>query len=467
MLQLTIDVGTTQIKCNLFEETVMIKEEKINVMTYYEPGGRVYQKPVEIIESIKQGIQLFLSEGYQFDQLLFSTAMHSIMPVFHEKEYGDLLIWLDQRPSKWIKKFKEDKELAASFYQSTGTPIHEMSPFAKIGYFKKETWFDSVEMWQDIKTCLMEQFVGKTVLDYSVASATGLFNSLDNKWDKDILEYLGISTKQLPQLVDTDWSEEMAEEMKSALGITWPVKVFVGGSDGCLVSLGSYLAHGTSSTVTLGTSGAVRKITKERQLDPEGKTFCYYITKEYWVIGGATNNGGKVLEWAGEMFYENTSIYSKLAHILETSPIGSRGITFLPYISGERAPLWSSEVSGELIGLKLGHQKEDMLRSVIEGILLNTKWLVDIIDLDYRLIALSGGFFKEDFMVELTADVLGRNCLRSDYSEPSYGLIGLASPNKLRRVTNGQSVFVNKNNQNEYEKVYKLFLEQVNTNHNK
>lgn len=461
MHRLAIDIGTTQIKFNLFFENEIISSQKTPVETYYKKGGKVYQKPDEILDSIKQMIKQLTKENQMIEEIYFSTAMHSIMPVFNEGRNQELYIWLDQRPSEWIKSFKQDQEQATLFYQKTGTPIHEMSPFAKIGYFKEEDWFDEVDRWIGIKEYLMKSFTGQEVVDYSVASATGLFNSEELIWDKNILAFLTLDEKKLPQTVDTDWSTKITASLAKELGLSESVTIFVGASDGCLASLGSFVANGTVNTLTLGTSGAVRKLSKTRQLDKAGQSFCYYITKDYWVTGGATNNGGKVLEWASEMLYEESSIFNQLDHILSSSPIGSRGVQFIPYISGERAPLWSRDVRGSFHGLRLGHQKEDMLRSVIEGVLLNTRWIADIIQLEKKTVSLSGGFFDNPLLVELAADVLGRNCIMSPFSEPSFGLLCLVELNKTNRSSNGESIFYNEMNHQAYETVYERFLETV------
>ena len=463
MHQLAIDIGTTQIKFDLFHHNKLIKSKKIAVKTYHEAGGKVYQNPNEIKLAIEAGILYFTKSKEIINQILLSTAMHSIMPVFEGEEPNEVFIWLDQRASKWIETFKKDEVTARRFYQKTGTPIHEMSPFAKIGYFKEKEWFHRVDKWLGIKEWLMLYLTNREVVDYSLASATGLFNSELKTWDEEILSYLSIDQKQLADLVDTNWQTTIDPKVASALGLSLDVTICIGASDGCLASLASYVANGTTNSLTIGTSGAVRKLSQKRQLDKEGQSFCYYLTQDYWVIGGATNNGGKVLEWANDMFYEEGSIYSHLDKVLETSPIGSRGITFLPYISGERAPLWTSEVTGEFLGLRLGHKKEDMVRSVIEGILLNAKWIANIIELDDRSLSLSGGFFNSDSLIELTADCLGRNCLVSAYSEPTFGLIALVSKRTDLRIAQRHRIFYNQENKELYESYYNQFLEKVNS----
>ncbi|MEG0253981.1 gluconokinase [Vagococcus sp.] len=462
MNRLTIDVGTTNIKFNIFEDYKIKESLEMRIETYYEEFGKVYQSPERILRQIKRGIQNLTQKGYDIEDIIFSTAMHSIMPIFETPREEELLIWQDKQASEFVKEFKKTEQ-AISFYKKTGTPIHEMSPFAKIALFKNKGWFSDVKEWIGLKEYLIEAFTNKKVVDYSVASATGLFNIHTKKWDEEILEFVGIEERQLAQLADTDTFYPISKEMAEAVFLSDKVNVYVGASDGCLASYACYLANGTVNTLTIGTSGAVRKVTKEIELDDEGQTFCYYLTKDYWVVGGASNNGGQVLEWANKMLYKesSSSIYKELEHILTHAPIGSHGILFLPYISGERAPLWNSEVHGSFSGLSLGNEREDLLRSIIEGILFNLKLIGDLVELEPRDISVSGGFFEEPILTTLTADIFGKNCIQSQYSEPNFGSICLVSKPTSYVLSEHKRIFFNEENHGAYTKSYINFAKTV------
>lgn len=462
MSRLTIDVGTTNIKFNIFEDYNIKESLEMRIETFYEEFGKVYQSPERIFQQIKRGIQSLTQKGYDIEDVILSTAMHSIMPIFEEPREDELLIWQDKQASHFIQEFKKsDKSLM--FYKKTGTPIHEMSPFAKIASFRHKGWFKDVKEWIGLKEYLIAAFTNERCVDYSVASATGLFNIHTKKWDEEILAFLDIEETQLANLVDTDTYYPISKKLADEIFLSHDVKVYVGASDGCLASYACYLANGTVNTLTIGTSGAVRKITKEIEMDDEGQTFCYYLTKDYWVVGGASNNGGQVLEWANKMFYTDysSSIYKELQHILTQSPIGSRGILFLPYVSGERAPLWDSSVTGTFSGLKLSNEREDILRSVIEGVLFNLKLIGDLIELEPRDISVSGGFFEEPMLTTLTADIFGKNCIQSQYSEPNFGSICLISKPKSYVLSEHKRIFFNEENHNTYNKSYISFAKNV------
>ena len=104
--------------------------------------------------------------------------MHSLMPVINEK-FEEIYIWSDNQASQVIAEFRQSS-LSESFYRQTGTPIHAMSPFAKLLHFKSAGGFDGKTKWYGLKELVMLLFTGAPWIDRSTASATGLY-SLEEK----------------------------------------------------------------------------------------------------------------------------------------------------------------------------------------------------------------------------------------------------------------------------------------------
>lgn len=458
---LAIDIGSTNIKCELFDNNTSIKKVTRQIETSREEGGIVYQYPERIIVHVKRLIRQMTQEGVEIEKIVFSTAMHSVTPVLEMQMDQKMYTWEDCQSTDFVKSFRKTDQ-AQSFYRKTGTPIHEMSPFAKIGSFKAKPWFKDVKQWVGIKELIMQEFTGKLLVDYSVASATGLFNLETKTWDREILEYLDIRKDQLARLVDTNHFELIRPEVAEDLFVSPNVKVYIGASDGCLASYASYLVNGTYGSLTIGTSGAVRKLSREIELDDEGKTFCYYLNDEFWVVGGASNNGGQVLDWADNIFYGRGELYQKLPEIFNESPVGSHNLIFLPYLFGERAPLWRGDVSAKHVGLNGRHTKYDILRSIIEGMIFNLRLVSEQVELDNREISMNGGLFKNEEFQMLVADIFGYNCLVSSYGEPTFGAAVLAEKVENTRVTNQARIFFNEDNHVAYQKYYDHFKDTVN-----
>ena len=441
---LGIDIGTTAIKFTLFstEDYTILDAIKYPVPMNESDAIQSTQVPQVILQLVLKGIKA-LSERYVIDSLVLSSAMHSLIPVVNG-QVGQMYLWSDKRASSIIAQFKENQpELAKRFYRHTGTPIHAMSPFAKLLYFKEEqpAFFASVDQWLDIKAYVMQGLTGQSVVDFSVASATGLFNTLLFEWDHEILTYVSVNQSQLPQAVDTNQAFFITPTMIERLGLPFGTQVYIGASDGTLASYASLIGTGRKISLTVGTSGAVRYLSSERKISDRQITFCYYLAKNQWVIGGATNNGGRTLEWVNELFYDQPfKIFTEIPKALLSSSIGANGLVFLPYINGERAPLWQEDVQGVFAGMTLAHQRQDFIRAICEGILFNLK----VIHSDLRLhekegIALSGGFFAIPSLAQETAAIFGTECLQSDYTEPAFGAVALIGPSivavKQRELT--------------------------------
>src|SRR5690606_23044595 len=144
------------------------------------------------------------------------------------------------------------------------------------------------------------------------------------------------------------------------MGIPEEVPFIIGASDGVLANLGVDAIEPGVLAVTIGTSGAIRTVPSEPKTDPKGRTFCYALTDNHWVVGGPVNNGGIVLRWLRDEFASSEvetakrlgiDSYDVLTKIAEGVNPGADGLLFHPYLTGERAPLWDSNARGSFFGL--------------------------------------------------------------------------------------------------------------------
>lgn len=278
----------------------------------------------------------------------------------------------------------------------------------------------------------MDYFTGKPVIDYATASATGMFDLRKQEWNGEILDYLGLKKEQLATLADTSQKFTMLKEIRELFDFSENIQVIVGASDGTLAAYASYYSTGRSASLTIGTSAAVRQITNTIHLDRKKQNFCYYLKKELLVCGAPSNNGGIVLAWAANHLAENpATFYEALPDLLKETEIGANGLRFYPFLNGERAPYWSNEIKGGFQDLTLQHTRMDMIRSVIEGVLLNIRQLVELVAKKEAL-SVSGGFFQTPVLGQLAANIFGTTCYYAQQNEPIYRLYYLLEqPNRM------------------------------------
>ncbi|HSJ39232.1 MAG TPA: gluconokinase [Planococcus sp. (in: firmicutes)] len=436
---LGVDVGTTSTKAVLFNKPGKILASHTVFYPLHTPNQlTAEQDPEEIFRAVLTSVRETLREsgisGQSLKLVSFSSAMHSLIAV---DASGALLTnsitWADTRSSKHAERIKEDMD-GHEIYLRTGTPIHAMSPLSKLVWLKDEKpeICREAAKFISIKSFIFHKFFGEYVEDHSIASATGLFNLEQLDWDQGALELAGVTKDKLPQLVPTTHQlTGMAPEFAAFMDIRQDVPFIVGASDGVLANLGVNAIDPGVIAVTIGTSGAIRTVSPVPKTDPKGRTFCYVLTKDHWVIGGPVNNGGIILRWLRDEFASSEvetakrlgiDSYDVLTKIAATVSPGADGLLFHPYLTGERAPLWDANARGSFFGLSIHHQKQHMIRSVLEGIVFNLYTVllaVEELTGEPVRIQASGGFARSELWRQLLADVFDKPVIIPESFESS------------------------------------------------
>jgi gluconokinase len=345
--------------------------------------------------------------------IALSSAMHSLLLVDeHGVPITDVLTWADNR-SAHIAAQLHTSTKGESIYNATGTPIHAMSPLCKIRWFKEHEpeIFQHAHKFISIKEYIWWKLFQTYEVDYSIASATGLFNINTLTWHDESLEIAGIRKEQLSIPVDTNFQRHT---VLPTLGIHDAVKIMIGASDGCMANVGSFAKEPGIAALTIGTSGAIRVASKRPVLNFKGMTFNYYLDAKTFICGGPINNGGVVLQWYAQHFLQRAltpETYSIIFKQLDQTSPGAEGLCFLPYLYGERAPLWSSNTCGTFHGIKAHHRQEHFTRAVIEGITLALYHIgvhLHEASLSFDQIHVSGGFVHAPAWLQLLADIFGK-----------------------------------------------------------
>lgn len=408
-----VDIGTSSTKAVLFDQTgKFIHRNAVSYELVTDDSGKAEQDPNEMVQAVKKAVwQLIEDSGIPSKYVravAFSSAMHSLILVDQNNQpITPVITWADKRSAKAAEHIKR-KYNGQRIYAHTGTPIHPMSPFVKIHWLKHEhpDWIAKTTMFADIKSYVFYQLFNEWVMDESVASGTGFYNAKVHKWEQEALEIIGVTADKLPKVVPetTIFHHDAAARM---LGFTGSPAFVIGGSDGALANIGIQALGEKEVTVTVGTSGAVRKLVPDFQIDPAGRTFCYAAAGPF-VIGGAVNSGGKVVEWAFEQFAKDNESFSDFLKLSNEVPPGANGLLFLPYLLGGRAPLWKNNLFGNFIGLTINHTRETMVRAVLEGIAFNLAEVYEGIAAEDDIIYLTGGLAEEALWCQILADILER-----------------------------------------------------------
>jgi gluconokinase len=356
------------------------------------------------------------------DSICLSSAMHSVIPIDKSgNPLMNMMIWADNRSASVATTIHQSPS-GQSLYEESGTPIHAMTPLCKIQWLKmfEENLFKQTAKFISIKEYVWYKLFGEFEVDYSIASATGLMNIDKLKWNERSMDVASIAGHQLSTLVNTNHRRSCRDSTLCAqLGISPDTSFVIGASDGCLANVGSFATGDGYMALTIGTSGAVRVTRKKPMLNFKAMTFNYRLDDTTFICGGPINNGGVALKWYAENLLEkkleSPGDYTLLFEALKNTSPGADGLIFLPYVLGERAPIWNSNASGLFFGMRGHHKQAHFTRAVIEGIstsLYDIAYNMIETGLDIRQVHVSGGFVHSDQWLQLLADLFGKKvCL--------------------------------------------------------
>jgi len=422
-----IDIGTTNTKAIAFMDTGMVlAEATCSYSPFTTPDGAFELDPQQLLEAVRTVLKdvLHRTAGNKgLAGVSFSCAMHSLLAVNERGEpLTRVITWADQRSKSFADALKAS-EAGRRIYRQTGMPVHPMSPLCKLLWMRQQQpdVFARAAKFISIKEYVWWCFFGKYQVDHSIASATGLFDIYAVAWNRESLELAGIREDQLSQAVScTHWESALASPWRLE-GLPDGLPFIIGGSDGCMANLGSNAVTPGETALTIGTSGAVRMTTTSLQYDAAERIFQYILTDKLYVSGGATNNGGGAVQWYAGNFGGGRSVAELVSAADEVAP-GSDGLIFLPYLLGERAPIWNADAKALFFGIRQVHTQQHFTRAVLEGIsygLYQVGVSLEETIGPIRHIYASGGFTHSRAWLQMVADVFGRTVFTTNEADAS------------------------------------------------
>jgi gluconokinase len=438
-LMIGVDIGTTSTKAVVFTlDGKPVAHHAVDYPLLRPATAAAEQDPEQIYQAVLETIRTSLRHcPLPTDDIVcvsFSAAMHSVIAVdAHDRPLTRSITWADNRAAAWAERIKTDMD-GDAIYRRTGTPIHPMSPLAKLAWLRDEQpgLFAQAARFIGIKEYVFFRLFKQYLVDHSIASATGLFNLERLDWDDEALAVAGVRRDQLSQLVPTTHHlGGLDPQVAHDLGLAPDTAFVVGANDGVLSNLGVNAIQPGEVAVTIGTSGAMRAVVDKPRTDPSGRTFCYALTERHWVVGGPVNNGGIVFRWVRDEFAASEcetakrlglDPYEVLTRIAERVPAGAEGLLFHPYLAGERAPLWNANLRGSFFGLAMHHRKEHMIRAALEGVIFNLYSILPAVESlvgRSQSIKATGGFARSGLWRQMMADVFNRDVVVPETFESS------------------------------------------------
>ena len=334
------------------------------------------------------------------------------------------ILWNDQRSAREAKEFTE-KVGVPFLLEHTGNLAFASFLAPKLLWLRNHEpdVYGRIAHIMLPKDYIVFKLTGEISTEVSDASGTCLFDVEKRTWSAPMIEAFGVSADWLPPCRESGEIVGTVQP-KAAAQISVPrsTTVVAGAGDQPAQALGSGITAPGLCSVSIGTSGVVFAQGESYKIHPKGilHMFCHSIPGQWYLMGVMLSAGGS-FQWLRNLLGGLKPItYEELGMLAQAAPEGSRGLLFLPYLSGERCPYDDPEASGGWIGIQSHHTIEDIVRSVVEGISFGLKDSLTLIEqtgFSIARIFASGGATKSPFWLQLLADVFGKELVTTSLSE--------------------------------------------------
>jgi xylulokinase len=288
-----------------------------------------------------------------------------------------------------------------------------------------------------VRFCL----TGEYATEVSDASGMSLLDVEKRVWSKEMLRALEIPEAWLPTCTESDQvSGRISESAAKITGLKVGTPVVGGGGDQAAQAVGSGIVTAGVISVTSGTSGVVFAHSDHYAAEPQGRlhAFCHAVPGKWHYMGVMLSAGGS-FRWLRDAIGDvekaaaqslGIDPYELLTQEAATAPVGSEGLLFLPYLTGERTPYPDPQARGAFVGLTLRHGKAHLVRSVLEGVsfgLRDSLELIKGLGVPITQVRASGGGARSAVWRQIQADVFGAELVLVNVTEgAAYGAALLA-----------------------------------------
>jgi gluconokinase len=364
---LALDIGTSSVRAQRFDERG-------------EPAGELRQEryrgddPAEMVELAREVLGRAEPDA-------ISCFGHSLLALDRRgRSLTPVLGWRDTRSAAAAEALRGRLDPDA-VHARTGAFLHPSFWPAKLAWLAEtdpELFRRAVRF-----VSFPEYLLGEPVTSPSLASGTGLLDLTTNAWDAELLDELRLDEALLPAIADP------------------PVWI-----DGVCSNLGAGCTGGRAALM-VGTSGALRVLHETQHPRPRPGLFMYRLDERRVVEGGALSDGGNLYDW--------------LDQTLAGEGLGreDHGLTFLPFLGGERSTGWNPDARGAVTGLSFATTPGDLRRAALEGVAFRFAAIADAMPEIEEVVATGGGLLQDRAWVQIMADALARPITLSGVAEAS------------------------------------------------
>lgn len=370
---LGIDLGTGSVKALLLDADGNVVSEDSSSYSVLSPhAGWAETNPDDwwsaTVQAVKQAVG---SHASDVQAISFSGQMHGVVLCNNSGEpLRNAVLWADTRSTEQLGYYHH---LTKTLKQKLANPFATgMAGVSLLWLREHENEIYTNARWVlQPKDWLRFKLTGTFNAEPSDASATLLYDLTTDTWAHDVIERLGLRSDWLPPLVpSTQVVSTLTSQAARDLSLPMNTRVSAGAGDAAASALGSALIYEGDTQVNIGTAMQIFAIRDTAIVDPTLRTHLYRGSLQNYYAMAAMQNAGIALEWVRKMLGMSwEDMYAEAFKV----PAGCGGVTFLPYLTGERTPHLDPNVRGLWQGFGLNHERGHLARSAFEGVAFTLK----------------------------------------------------------------------------------------------
>ena len=391
---LGIDIGTSACKVAVFDRNgKVLAAASGDYPVYYPQEGWAEQNPEEwwdaVCRASKETIQKADIKPDEIAGIGIDGQSWSAIAIDKEgKVLTNTPIWMDTRAQSICDRLNQEIG-AEKIFDVAGNSLQPSYSTAKILWYKENLpeVYAKIDKILQSNSYIAYKLTGVISQDVSQGYGLHCFDMKKACWDEEMCELLGIPMEFLPEICDCDHViGSVTAKAAAKCGLSEGTPVVAGGLDAACGTLGAGVIHPGETQEQGGQAGGMSICMDAYKADPR-LILSFHVVPGKWLLQGGTTGGGGVMRWFEREFadYERImkeqtgmSSLSQLNEIAAKVSPGCDGMIFLPYMSGERSPIWNPYAKGVFYGLDFAKTKGHMVRACMEGVALSLRHNLEV-----------------------------------------------------------------------------------------
>lgn len=424
---LGIDIGTSACKVAVFDKRGKVLATANGAYSVYYPHpGWAEQNPDEWWEAVCGAVKDTLKKGeIQAEEIAgvgIDGQSWSAIPMDKEgKVLTNTPIWMDTRAKDICDEFNE-RYGADTFFELAGNSLQPSYATAKIIWYQRNMpeVYEKIDKILQSNSFIAYKLTGVMTQDLSQGYGFHCFDMRTGTWDEEMCEKLGIPRQILPEIYAChEIIGTVTQKAASECGLAVGTPVVAGGLDAACGTLGTGVLHNGETQEQGGQAGGMSICTDTYKADPR-LILSYHVVPDCWLLQGGTTGGGGVMRWLEKEFaaFEREegkrigkNSLTLLNEIAEQVSPGSDGVVFLPYMSGERSPIWDPDAKGVFYGLDFSKTKGHFVRAAMEGVAYSLRHNLEVAKeagAEVSVLRAMGGSANSLLWTQMKSDVTGK-----------------------------------------------------------